>query len=224
MDEGIGRILDRLEEKGLAENTLVIFTSDNGMSMGHHGIWGKGNATFPMNMYDTAVKVPFLIRWPGHTAAGSVCDDLVSAYDLFPTIAEITGFSPAICADRPGRSFLDAIEGKSGGRGTEEVVVYDEYGPVRMIRTKEWKYIHRYPYGPHELYDLTADPGETRNLAEDPREAGRVIDMRRRLQEWFARYADPAKDGLFEDVTGSGQLCRAGIFSEKRRKYAPNPK
>ena len=62
------------------------------------------------------------------------------------------------------------------------------------------------------------------NLADAPEQAERVISMRARLQKWFARYADPAKDGLFEDVTGSGQLCSAGIFSEKRVKYAPNPK
>ena len=93
-----------------------------------------------------------------------------------------------------------------------------------MIRTREWKYIHRYPYGPHELYDLVNDPGEMNNLVDDPAQAGRVIEMRARLQAWFLRYADPAKDGLFEDVTGSGQLCSAGLYSEKRVKYAPNPK
>ena len=222
MDEGIGRILDRLEEKGLAQNTLVIFNGDNGMSMGHHGIWGKGNGTFPMNMYDTAVKVPFLIRWPGHTIPGTVCDELTSAYDLFPTIAEIVGSRSKAWADRPGHSFLPSIEGRSPGDVKKEIVVYDEYGPVRMIRTKDWKYIHRYPYGPHELYDLLHDPDEMNNLANAPEQADRIISMRARLQDWFTRYADPARDGLFEDVTGSGQLCSAGIFSEKRVKYAPN--
>ena len=224
MDEGIGRILDRLEQKELADDTLVIFTADNGMSMGHHGIWGKGNATFPMNMYDTAVKVPFLIRWPGHTPEGTVCDDMVSAYDLFPTFAEIVGSPSGICVDRPGRSFLPAIEGRKDAGRAEEIVIYDEYGPVRMIRTKEWKYVHRYPYGPHELYDLKNDPEEMVNLADEPDQAERVVSMRARLQEWFGRYADSAKDGLFEGVTGSGQLCSAGIYSEKRVKYAPNPK
>ncbi len=224
MDEGVGRILDKLDEKGLADNTLVIFTGDNGMSMGHHGIWGKGNGTFPMNMYDTAVKVPFLIRWPGHTPAGLVCHDMTSAYDIFPTFADLLGSPSRVCVERPGRSFLPSIEGREDTRDEREIVVYDEYGPVRMIRTREWKYIHRYPYGPHELYDLVNDPGEMNNLVDDPAQAGRVIEMRARLQAWFLRYADPAKDGLFEDVTGSGQLCSAGLYSEKRVKYAPNPK
>ena len=66
MDEQVGRILDRLEGSGRAQDVLLIFAADNGMSMGQHGIWGKGNGTFPMNMYDTAVKVPFLVTWPGH--------------------------------------------------------------------------------------------------------------------------------------------------------------
>lgn len=64
MDANIGRLLDRLEEKGLAENTIVIFNADNGMNMGHHGIWGKGNGTFPQNMFDTSVKVPFIFSYP----------------------------------------------------------------------------------------------------------------------------------------------------------------
>lgn len=63
MDEQIGRLLDAVEEQGLADNTVILFTADNGMSMGQHGVWGKGNGTFPMNMYDSAVKVPFL--FPG---------------------------------------------------------------------------------------------------------------------------------------------------------------
>lgn len=70
-------------------------------------------------------------------------------------------------------------------------MVFDEYGPVRMVRTKEWKYIHRYPYGPHELYDLVRDPGEERNLIDDPAAQSvkeRLID---RLNHWYAAYADP---------------------------------
>ena len=70
MDHQIGRLLDRLEELGLTEDTIVIFTSDNGMNLGQHGIWGKGNGTFPQNMYDSSVKVPFIASWPGHFAQG----------------------------------------------------------------------------------------------------------------------------------------------------------
>ena len=63
MDYNAGRILDKLEKIGILDDTIIIFSSDNGMNMGHHGIWGKGNGTFPMNMYDTSAKVPFLISY-----------------------------------------------------------------------------------------------------------------------------------------------------------------
>ena len=74
MDRDIGRILDKLEEKGLRENTLVVFTSDNGFSCGHHGFWGKGNGTYPPNMYENSIKVPFVVSHPGRIPAESVQD------------------------------------------------------------------------------------------------------------------------------------------------------
>ena len=131
------------------------------MSMGQHGIWGKGNGTFPMNMYESAVKVPFIISWPCFIKPGSVCCELVSAYDLFPTLLELTGLSGRFPEGLPGKT-LDCFsgEGRDADRGNRH---FDEYGPVRMIRDREWKYIHRYPYGAHELYHLTDDPGR-RNL------------------------------------------------------------
>lgn len=219
MDEGIGRLLDRLDELGLQENTLVIFNGDNGMSMGHHGIWGKGNGTFPQNMFESSVKVPFIARCPGLIPAGRVCEDLISALDFFPTLLETLGLHSKADAALPGRSFLPALRGEPMPEG-QGVVVYEEYGPVRMLRTRQYKYIHRYPYGPHELYDLEQDPGEERNLLGDPAMDEVVVSMRARLQAWFSRYADPARDGLYENVTGLGQLCSAGIYAERKERYA----
>ena len=92
-----------------------------------------------------------------------------------------------------------------------------------MLRTRDYKYIHRYPYGPHELYELARDPDEKHNLINEPAQESRIAEMRARLQAWFSRYADPAVDGIYEDVTGSGQLTRAGIFSGKKLRYMPNP-
>lgn len=219
MDRNIGRILDLLDEKGLAEDTIVIFTADNGMSMGHHGIWGKGNATFPQNMYDTAVKVPFLIRWPGHFPKGTVCEKMVSAYDIFPTLIDLLDLPSHACEDLPGKSFLPLLTGE-GDTESGDIVIFDEYGPVRMIRTETCKYIHRYPYGYNELYDLKNDPAEEHNLINDPAWQKTVVEMRRRMEKWFLTYADPNIDGIREDVTGEGQLCSAGIFAEKAERYA----
>ena len=80
----------------------------------------------------------------------------------------------------------------------EIVVVYDEYGPVRMIRTRQWKYVHRCPDGPHDLYDLINDPDERQNLAEEEGHANRIRELRATMEEWFDRYVDPDRDGLQE--------------------------
>lgn len=255
MDEQIGRILQKTEEIGSRRETLLIFTADNGMSMGHHGVWGKGNGTFPMNMYDTAVKVPFLACWKGHIPPGSVSSELVSAYDVFPTLLELTGISWDGAGTLPGKSFAGqllfgegreipgssdnataghGLHGSSGiaaaghglhgssnnaAAGAPAVVVYDEYGPVRMIRSKEWKYIHRYPYGYHELYDLKNDPGEEHNLYGDPRYTGKAVEMRRRMEGWFEQYVRGERNGVLQAVTGAGQDCPVGKGGDRINIY-----
>jgi arylsulfatase A-like enzyme len=205
MDIGVGRLLDRLEELGLRESTLVVFLSDNGMSCGHHGFWGKGNGTVPWNMYENSVRVPAIFSQPGRTPAGRVERALVSAYDFAPTLLDYLALPPLPEGrNLPGRSFRPALEGRPL-EGREEVVVFDEYGPVRMIRTERWKYVHRHAYGPHELYDLASDPDERRNLAAEPGQAGRVGELKARMDEWFARHVDPRFDGRLSPGTSRGQ-------------------
>ena len=220
MDYNVGRILDKLEKIGILDDTIIIFSSDNGMNMGHHGIWGKGNGTFPMNMYDTSVKVPFLISYPSLIPKGSVCSDMVSAYDFFPTLMDLLGIKTDAIKDLPGRSFYKSLLGESRDSDDSSIVVFDEYGPVRMIRSRHFKYIHRYPYGPNEFYDLVKDPDENNNCIDDPNYRTEILEMRKKLEKWFAEYADPEIDGTREGVTGLGQLCRAGVHSEKLVKYA----
>ncbi|MDX3103700.1 sulfatase-like hydrolase/transferase [Nonomuraea angiospora] len=215
MDAGIGRVLATLEARGLTASTLVIFTSDNGFNCGHHGIWGKGNGTFPQNMYDTSVMVPAIFSQPGRIPQGLVYDALVSGYDLRPTLMDHLGLPCA--GEGPGRSFA-TFDDRSGA----EVVVYDEYGPVRMIRTEGWKYVHRYPYGPHELYDLEQDPDERHNLAH----AGlpELAELRDRLDSWFARHADPRLDGSRLPVNGSGQHSPAALGAFEPAPYRTEPR
>jgi arylsulfatase A-like enzyme len=230
MDTGVGRILDWLEEKGVRENTLVVFMSDNGMNMGHHGIYGKGNGTFPQNMYDTSVKVPTLISRPGHVPEGLVCEDMLSQYDVMPTLLDYLGFANPVAEHLPGRSFAPLLDGQSlvgrdavvvyDERVLDEHAVFDEYGPVRMIRTQEWKYVHRYPYGPNELYDLANDPGERENLVDDAAHADKVRALKAGLEAWFVRYVDPKLDGTHEAVTGKGQLGLAGPAGKGENVWA----
>lgn len=218
MDRDIGRIVDYLKAEGTWEDTIFIFTADNGMSMGHHGIFGKGNGTFPLNLYDTAVRVPMIIVYPKGIPAGSVARGLYSHYDIFPTIAGMMGEEPD--PDCPGRSFQEIFSGQVPD-GRDAVVVYDEYGPARMIRTREYKYIQRYRYGEDEFYDLKADPGEEVNLMEkdDAVVQGRIADLRGRLEEWFARYSDSDRDGFHLPVFGEGQIALVGKAGDGAKAF-----
>lgn len=208
MDAGIGDVLHKLEELGLREDTIVVFSSDNGFNCGHHGIWGKGNGTFPQNLYDSSVKVPAIFSHRGNVQAGRVSQELLSAYDFAATLLELAGLESDGFEAGPGRSFAPLLTGRASEAAAEPrpVVVFDEYGPSRMIRSRRWKYNHRYPHGPHELYDLENDPGERHNLVDDPAQADRVADMRSELQEWFDTYGSAAFDGSALPVAGAGQL------------------
>ncbi|WP_246569736.1 sulfatase-like hydrolase/transferase [Lentibacillus saliphilus] len=218
MDANIGRIIDTLEEEGIRNDTLIVFLSDNGFNCGHHGIWGKGNGTFPQNMYDTSVKVPAIMSHPGTIVEHIVSDELVSGYDVLPTLLDYLGLMHFTPEHLPGRSISPVLQGDAIEE-RDNVVIYDEYGPVRMIRTKEWKYIHRYPYGPHELYDLIDDPGERHNRIDDTDCEQIVKQMRGDLEEWFYTYADAAIDGTRQPVSGLGQIGLAGINGKGKKAF-----
>lgn len=228
VDDQVGRIIAHLKRLGVLENTLVIFTSDNGFSCGKHGIWGKGNATYPNNMYDTSVKVPAIFSMPGRVSAGAETSAMLSAYDVMPTLLALCGVENPNADELPGRSFLNLLE-TGDETGLDAVVVFDEYGPVRMVRTREWKYIHRYPYGPHELYDLTHDPDEYWNLMDEGRRLTlspaeieeKVLEMRTLLETWFRRYTNPTLDGRHEPVTGRGQLRKLGPEADGQETFSP---
>ena len=214
MDACVGRLVSELRSLGIEENTLVVFTSDNGFNCGHHGIWGKGNATFPQNMYDNSIKVPMIVAMPGIVAPGAVTDEMLSGYDVMPTLLDMVGLGSEVPPGLPGRSFRGTLEGSMEPSEDRPVVVYDEFGPTRMIRTRQWKYVHRYPYGPHELFDLVNDKDERINLLEDQRVFAvgeqdrqvRAAEMRTELERWFDKYSIPRMDGRLQPVTGRGQL------------------
>lgn len=205
MDMNVGRILNRVDELGLRDNTLIIFTSDNGFSCGHHGFWGKGNGTKPLNMYENSIKVPAIFSHPGKIPKGVVQDTMVSAYDFMPTLLDYLNLPQPQEGNRPGRSFLNLLLGKDKKDIREGVVIYDEYGYVRMIRTRDWKYVYRHPEGPNELYDLVNDPDERNNRIDDPSQKERIHQMKVDMNKWFERYVDPSRDGFKFSVTDLGQ-------------------
>lgn len=219
MDRNIGRLIDWLEDNGLREDTLIIFTSDNGMNMGHHGVYGKGNATFPMNMFEESVKVPFIVSNPPRVTQGTVNSHLVSQYDFMPTLLEYVGLENPQAEHLPGKSFAALL----CGTDTEEdshIVVFDEYGPVRMIRNRRWKYVHRFADGPNELYDLKKDPSERFNLSGDLNYRSVEDGLREHLTEWFSRYVLPGRDGATQSVTGSGQFGFCGEKTDGRPPFS----
>ena len=208
MDMEVGRVLDRLEDLGIRDNTLVIFASDNGYSCGHHGFWGKGNGTNPVNMYEESIKVPFVASHPGVIPKGIVQQALVASYDFMPTLLDYVGL-PIPDTNLPGESFIDTLVGEEDA-GRDSIVVYDEYGYCRMIRTERWKYVHRYPDGPNELWDLVNDPDERENLINHTEHHELILELRNRMESWFKKYVDEDKDGIAFDV-GAGQHRPVGI-------------
>lgn len=203
MDAAIQAVLDALEAAGTRDNTVVVFTSDNGYSCGHRGIWGKGNATWPLNLSENSVKVPMIIEWPGAFRPGHVCRQPASAYDIWPTLLALAGVTDA-GADKPGRD-LAHHEGLCPDDPLRPVSVYDEYGAARMVRKGRHKLVLRWPGGPHEMYDLDVDPDERQNLWDDPRQGAVRAELERDLEQWFARYANAPWDARGLGVTGTGQ-------------------
>ena len=165
MDAAIGRVLDAIDAAGLTQSTLVVFMSDNGMNCGHHGIWGKGNGTRPQNMYDTSVKVPCIVSQPGRIAGR----DASAMRCCAATTCSRRSSTTCSFRTKPIAASPDAVFGTRSTAaalvGSDPIVVFDEYGPVRMVRTSQWKYVHRYPDGPHELFDLV----QRSRRADEPR-------------------------------------------------------
>lgn len=222
MDMGIGHVIDLLEKLNLTKSTLVIFMSDNGMNCGHHGIWGKGNGTRPQNMYDTSVKVPCIFSQPGRISKNRLIPQLTSAYDFLPTIASYLNFPLIEKNNKPGQSFKELLLGTSE-LDRSPIFVFDEYGPVRMVRTLHWKYIHRDPDGPHELYHLEEDPDEKINLIDNSSVDQVKSYLHAELVSWFNLYVTPHLDGRKWGVTGAGQISKPQAGMQIENAFASIP-
>jgi len=195
VDHWVGQILAKLKELGLAERTLVIFTSDHGEMLGDHGLHSK------MVFYEGAAHIPLLMRLPGVIDAGSAVAAPVSHVDLFATILDYLQM-PAQPTE--GRSLRKVIDGDED-RGPDYCVSEwgSRRGPTLMVRTKDWKYITS--HSPKStvvdaLYDLRNDPHEMTNLIGDnPRKADHVRQARKmkaRLVEWLTRIRSPRLAGV----------------------------
>ncbi len=204
MDENIGQILHELKELNLSENTIVIFTSDNGMNMGHHGLFGKGNATYPQNLYDSSTKVPFIINYK-NIAKPFTANSLYSHYDIMPTLVDYLDLQGDVTQHLCGTSFADVLNGNK--ECERPIFISGEYGMSRMVRSVNYKLIMREAGFPDEFYDLSIDKEETTNLINDKKYKEQIAIMAQYLNDFFAQntLADYSVKGL--KVSGLGQNC-----------------
>ncbi len=164
-DDNIGRLLDFLDKNGLAENTIVVYTTDHGFFLGDHGWFDK------RFMYEQALRVPWMIRYPGHVKAGSVSSEWVVNIDNAPTALDLAGLP--VPSDMQGRSLVPILEGRPPTDWrTSMYYHYYEFAPPHWvlphygIRTRRYKLISYYTVNEWELFDLEKDPDEMENLFE----------------------------------------------------------
>ncbi|MEM7030488.1 MAG: sulfatase [Chloroflexota bacterium] len=234
LDDGVGTILQTLDNSGLAENTLVISTTD-------HGVAFPG---LKCNLTDHGIGVSLIMRGPHGFSGGKVVDALVSQIDIFPTLCELAGLeSPSWLQ---GKSIMPLIRESVSDTNDAifaEVSYHAAYEPKRAIRTKRYKYIRHYgdhhtsvlpncddslskdvwkahgwhgkPVDRERLYDLIFDPNETQNLIDDPTVADVAADLRQRLDIWMTETNDPLFQGGFVPPTEGGQVNDSAGISPK---------
>ena len=214
LDNSIGAVLDALDENGLAENTLVICTTDHGLAF----------PSMKCNLTDHGIGVMLIMRGPGGFTGGKVCDAMVSHIDVLPTICDLLDI--VVPKGVQGSSMVPLIRGEMESVHDEifaEVNYHAAYEPQRAVRTQRWKYIRRYSdrqkpvlpncdggptkdvwmqhgwqdqyVAPEQLYDLIFDPNETHNLVNDSVVAAVLDDMRHRLDRWMLETDDPLLHG-----------------------------
>ncbi len=195
IDESVGRVLDELDALDEREQTIMIYTSDHGLNLGHHQVWGKGNGTKPLNMLEESIRVPLILNSPDLLPSGRLQQELVNHTDLFMTLLD---YADALPEDRnryPAQSFKNLISDASNDQAWRNIHI-GEYGNVRMIRTTTHKLILRYLEGPHLLIDIEKDPRETVNLYHHANYQTIIQDMTQQLESFFKRYEVPKNSGL----------------------------
>ena len=193
VDESVGRMLDYLEEAGLAENTVVVYSSDQGFYLGEHGWFDK------RFMYEESFRTPLLVRWPGIAAAGAVNDDLVSNLDFAETFLDIAGVE--IPGDMQGRSLVPLLQaGDVEDWRTHLYYHYYEFPGWHSVRRHEgvfdgrYKLIHFYNLDEWELYDLEEDPAEMGSRYQDAAYTDIVIGLKDQLARFRDLYAVPPNE------------------------------
>jgi arylsulfatase A-like enzyme len=160
---------------------------------GQNGMWGMGDHFRPIGAHELMMQIPFIFRHPGRIPAGQTSDHIVSNYDFMPSLLSYLGLGGKMPQQpkSPGRDFAPVLRGETI---PWEDVMYYEMETCRAIRTDKWKCVLRHPDGPHELYDMQADPHERVNLYGEPGMESIRAELTQRLNDFFTRYADPQYD------------------------------
>jgi arylsulfatase A-like enzyme len=190
LDDQIPVLLRKLSEKGFRENTLIIFTGDNGFLLGRHGLWSKGHASDPINMYEEVIQVPMVWVWPGVIPVEGNRPELVSFYDVLPTVCEVAGV-PAPQKNLCGRSFWPLLINKPSPQ-TEpwKDMVFAHFRNTEMVRDRRYKLVIRNGgEGPNEFYDLRKDPRERVNEWENAGYDNMRDRLRIALEGWRKNYS-----------------------------------
>ena len=204
MDTSVGRILQTLKQRGLDNNTVVVFTSDNG---GLSTAEGSPTSNLPLRggkgwTYEGGIREPFLFRWTGQIPAGSVCDVPISSIDLFPTLCHLAGVIPEELPAIDGVNLTPLLMNKGHIPERSLFWHYPHYSnqggfPSGAIRSDNWKLIERYETGACQLYDLASDVGEHNDVSENHPE--KVTLLRERLHHWYqsvdAKFLQPLPNG-----------------------------
>jgi arylsulfatase A-like enzyme len=221
VDENVGRLLDYLEANDLMENTIIVYTSDQGFYLGEHGWFDK------RFVYNESFKTPLLVAWPGKVKAGSKSDELVQNLDFAQTFLDAAGVSAPL--DMQGESLIPILTGNDD-QWTRDAVYYHyyEYPAEHMVNrhyaiiTKDYKLIHYYYVEDQwELIDLKKDPMELKNVYNDPAYAEIKLDLHARLEDLREKYKDNSQisqrfiDDLMKDAL-EGKIF--GITKEKAQE------
>ena len=189
VDDGVGEVLDYLDESGLAENTIVVYTSDQGFYLGEHGWFDK------RFMYEESFRTPILMRYPKEIKPGTEINQLIQNLDFAPTFLDYAGVE--IPADFQGESFRQIVSGEKSEWRDAIYYTYYEYPSVHMVkrhygvRTDRYKLMHfYYDIDEWEMYDLEKDPQEMKNIYDDPGYEEVQELMHKRLDEMREKYGD----------------------------------
>lgn len=189
VDDGVGEVLDYLERNKLLDNTIVIYTSDQGFYLGEHGWFDK------RFMYEESFRTPLLVRYPAEIAPGTVVDKLVQNLDFAPTLLDYAGVQ--VPAAMQGKSFRKLVSGSSEEWRDAVYYTYYEYPAVHMVKrhygiaTDRYKLMHfYYDIDEWEMYDLETDPSELNNVYDDPAYAAVREELHTRLTELRKEYGD----------------------------------